>query len=233
MNKEKFLEELKKINISLTNKQLEQLEEYYQLLVKENQLYNLTSITKKEDVYLKHFYDSLTITKVINLNSQSLCDIGTGAGFPGIVLKIVYPNLNVTLVEATTKKCHFLELVINKLDLKNIEIINERVEILSINTREKYDIITSRAVANIKILLEMGISLLKVNGYFICLKGKVEEELVNIDNYYNKLEISLIKKEEFKLPIENSLRTILSYKKLKKTNNIYPRKYNDIIKKTI
>ena len=111
MNKEEFLKELHKINIKITNKQLEQLEQYYNILVEENKKYNLTSITNKEEVYLKHFYDSLTINKIIDLTNQSLCDIGTGAGFPGLVLKIVFPSLNITLVDATEKKCNFLKMV--------------------------------------------------------------------------------------------------------------------------
>ena len=109
MNKEIFLEELKKINITLTNDKLDKLQKYYEILITENQKYNLTAIIKQEDVYLKHFYDSLTLTKIVDLNTQSLCDIGTGAGFPGIVLKIVYPTLKVTLLDSTEKKCKFLK----------------------------------------------------------------------------------------------------------------------------
>ena len=96
MNKEEFIKELAKLDITLTDNQLNQLEEYYKILVEENNKYNLTSITNKEDVYLKHFYDSLTISKIIDLDNQSICDVGTGAGFPGLVLKIAYPNLNIT-----------------------------------------------------------------------------------------------------------------------------------------
>ena len=110
MNKEVFIKELEKLNIRINNQQLEQLEKYYEILVTENKKYNLTAITNKEDVYLKHFYDSLTITKIIKLDSQSLCDIGTGAGFPGIVLKIMFPNLKVTLIESNGKKCNFLNI---------------------------------------------------------------------------------------------------------------------------
>ena len=109
MNKETFIKELEKINIKLTAEQLDKLEKYYEILITENEKYNLTAITKKEDVYLKHFYDSLTLTKIIDLKDQSLCDIGTGAGFPGIVLKIVYPNLKVTLLDATEKNASFFK----------------------------------------------------------------------------------------------------------------------------
>ena len=127
------------------------------------------------DVYLKHFFDSLTLSKIINLNNQTLCDIGTGAGFPGMVLKIVFPNLEVTLVDSTEKKCKFLKLVIEKLNLTNIEVINARAEEYSKTTREKYDIVTSRAVAPLKHLLEYSIPLVKVNGNYIAMKITTSE----------------------------------------------------------
>ena len=233
MNKEKFIKELEKLNIMIDDYKLQQLEIYCDLLTLENKKYNLTSITEKNQIYLKHFYDSLTITKIINLNNQSLCDMGTGAGFPGLVLKIIFPNLKVTLIDATSKKCEFLRLVINKLNLKDIEVINTRTEEYSKNNREIYDIVTARAVAPLKHLLEYGIPLVKVNGYFIPLKANIQDEIINIDNYYNKLNIKLIKKQEFNLPIEDSKRTILMYQKQKPTNIIYPRKYQEIKKKEI
>ena len=187
MNKEEFLQSLNDINITLNNNQLQQLEEYYNILIEENKKYNLTSITNKEDVYLKHFYDSLTINKIINLTNQSLCDIGTGAGFPGIVLKIAFPDLEVTLVDSTEKKCKFLNIVISKLKLQNIKVINERAEIYSKNNREKYDIVTSRAVAPLKHLLEYSIPLVKIDGYYIAMKSNITEEIIGIENYEKKL----------------------------------------------
>ena len=156
-----------------------------------------------------------------------------GAGFPGLVLKIIFPNLKVTLIDATSKKCEFLRLVINRLNLKDIEVINTRTEEYSKNNREIYDIVTARAVAPLKHLLEYGIPLVKVKGYFIPLKANIQDEIINIDNYYNKLNIKLIKKQEFNLPIEDSKRTILMYQKQKPTNIIYPRKYQEIKKKEI
>jgi 16S rRNA (guanine527-N7)-methyltransferase len=233
MNKEIFIEELKKININISKEQLIKLEQYYQILIEENKKYNLTSITDKEQVYLKHFYDSLTITKIIDLSNQALCDIGTGAGFPGLVLKILFPNLKITLVEATGKKCHFLNLVISKLKLKDIEVINERAEIYSKSVREKYDIVTSRAVAPLKHLLEYSIPLVKVNGYYIAMKSDISNEIDNINNYESKLNIKEINKISFQLPKENSLRTLIKYEKLSKTNQKYPRKYTEIKKKSL
>jgi len=233
MNKELFLNELKKINIEPTEEQLQQLEEYYTILVEENKKYNLTNITEKEQVYLKHFYDSLTLSKIIELKNQSLCDIGTGAGFPGMVLKIMFPTLKVTLIEATEKKCNFLKKVINQLNLKNIDVINERAEIYSKQVREQYDIVTSRAVAPLKHLLEYSIPIVKVDGTYIAMKGDITKELEGIDNYEKKLTIEQQQILTFQLPIENSLRTLISYTKKEKTNPRYPRKYNEIKKKEI
>ena len=233
MNKELFIKEIKKLNVNLTDNQLQQLEMYYNLLVEENKKYNLTSITNKEAVYLKHFYDSLTITKIIDLNNESICDIGTGAGFPGLVLKIFFPNLKVTLLDSTKKKCNFLNLVIEKLNLKDIEVINDRAENYSKKVREKYDIVTSRAVAPLKHLLEYSIPLIKVKGYYIAMKSDITEETKNINNYYKLLNINEEKRIVFKLPLENSLRTLIKYKKNSITNLKYPRKYNEIKKKNL
>lgn len=233
MNKEEFIKSLKEINIEITETQLNQLEEYYNLLVTENKKYNLTAITEKEQVYLKHFYDSITLAKIIELKEQSLCDIGTGAGFPGLVLKIMFPNLKVTLIESNGKKCNFLNIVKEKLNLNNLTIINERAEIYSISNREIFDIVTSRAVAPLKHLLEYSVPTVKVNGHYVAMKSNIENETQNIDNYYNKLNISLEDKIIFNLPKENSLRTIILYKKTKETNKTYPRKYTEIKKKDI
>ena len=233
MNKEIFISELKKLNIHITKEQLDNLNTYYNLLIEENNKYNLTSITDIEQVYLKHFYDSLTLTKIINLSNQELCDIGTGAGFPGIVLKIIYPNLKITLVESNTKKCKFISLITQKLNLTNVTIINERAEIYSKKVREKYDIVTSRAVAPLKHLLEYSIPLVKVNGVYIAMKGKVDNELTNIETYYKKLSITETKKIEFKLPIENSTRTLILYTKNNITSLKYPRNYNEIKKRSL
>ena len=233
MNKEEFINELFKLNINITDKQLRDLDTYYHFLVEENEKYNLTNITEESAVYLKHFYDSLTITKIINLNNQYICDIGTGAGFPGMVLKIIFPNLKIDLLDATTKKCDFLNQLINKLELKNIYIINNRAELFSRKNREKYDIVTSRAVAPLKHLLEYSIPLLKIDGKFIALKSNITDELQNIGNYYKKLSLKNEKIIEFKLPKELSKRTIYEVTKANSTPSIYPRSYSQIKKKDI
>ena len=233
MNKEQFITEVSKLNINLTDTMLKQLDIYYKLLVTENKKYNLTAITEESQVYLKHFYDSLTLTKIINLDNQSLCDIGTGAGFPGMVLKIVFPNLKVTLIDATEKKCNFLKMVIDKLNIRDIEVINARAEEYSKTNRELYDIVTSRAVAPLKHLLEYSIPLVKVNGTYIAMKSDLTKELDGIENYEHKLNIYEQKILKFNLPIEDSIRTLIRYTKKDKTNSIYPRRYNEIKKKDI
>lgn len=228
MNKEQFKEELKKLNITLTKNQENQLEEYYNLLIEENKKINLTTITKKEDVYLKHFYDSLTIIKVIDLTKkETLIDIGTGAGFPGLVLKIVFPNLKVTLLDSLNKRINFLNKVIEKLNLTNIKTVNSRIETYQ---QEIFDIVTSRAVSKINILLELSCQLVKKEGFLILLKANALEELIESKNSLDKLNFKLIKKEEFLLPIENSLRTILKFQKIKTTPNKYPRNFAKIKK---
>ena len=233
MNKEQFINELKKINIDISVDILSKLDKYYQILVEENQKYNLTAITEENQVYLKHFYDSLCIIKIINLENQYLLDIGTGAGFPGLVLKIVFPNLKIDLLDSTNKKCLFLQKVIDTLELKNITVINARAEEYAKENREIYDIVTSRAVAPLKHLLEYSIPTLKVNGKFISLKSNIEEEIKNINNYYNKLYLSQEEIIKYELPYEHSLRTLYKVTKTKETPLIYPRMYSQIKKKDI
>lgn len=233
MNKEQFITETKKLGIDISVDTLKKLDRYYQLLVEENKKYNLTAITEEPLVYLKHFYDSLTIVKIIDLSNQYLLDIGTGAGFPGLVLKIVFPNLKIDLLDSTAKRCQFLQLVIDELELKDINVINARAEEYATSNREKYDITTSRAVAPLKHLLEYSIPTLKINGLFISLKSNIDEETKNIKNYYQKLNLSDEEIIKFELPYESSLRTLYKVKKTKSTPLIYPRQYSQIKKKDI
>jgi 16S rRNA (guanine527-N7)-methyltransferase len=209
MTDKMFIEELNLLGINPTTEQLSKLEEYYNLLIEWNSKMNLTRITDKEEVYLKHFYDSLTIKKIIDLNDyNTLCDIGTGAGFPGIVLKIFYPHLDIVLVDAREKKLKFLDEVIKKLNLKNIETKHIRAE----EYTNKFDIVTSRAVANIEKLMDYTMHLVKKNGKLIAMKGDISQELTEdvekrISKKYTIEEII-----EFNLPIENSKRSLISIK---------------------
>lgn len=234
MNKEEFIKELKALKISPTDDQLLKLNEYYLFLKEYNNHTNLTTIIDEESVYLKHFYDSLTIIKVINLDDiKSILDIGTGAGFPGVVLKIFYSHLELTLLDSNNKKTKFLNELIKKLKLSNINVINERSEIYIKKTRESFDLVTSRAVADLKILSELSLPFVKVGGYFIPLKADADKELEDAKYSINILGGKIILSEKFLLPIENSKRTILKIIKKNITPSIYPRSYDKILKKPL
>lgn len=231
MFKEEFISELEKLNIILTKKQLQQLDLYYMLLKEWNEKINLTAIIEENQVYLKHFYDSITLSKVIDLNRTiSLCDIGTGAGFPGIVLKIVFPSLKITLVDSLNKRINFLNLVIEKLELKDIIAVHGRMEEYAKNHIEEFDIVTARAVSHLSNLLEYGSIACKIDGNLIFMKSEVEEELKEAKNAIKVLNLKIDKVETFLLPFEQSKRTIVSIKKVSKTPNKYPRKFSEIKK---
>lgn len=229
MNLELFIEETKKLDIILTDEQLKKLEKFYNLLISWNEKMNLTRITEKEEVYLKHFYDSLTLSKVIDLNKKlTLCDVGSGAGFPGIVLKIAFPNLKITLIDSLQKRVNYLNEIIKELNLSDIEGIHTRAEDYAKNHREEYNIVTARAVANLRVLSELCIPMVKVNGYFIAMKANIEEELDNSQEILKQLDSKIEHIETFNLPVENSIRNIAKIKKAAKTNTIYPRKIDKI-----
>lgn len=231
MNIEQFKNELESINIIISQDQLAQLERYFELIVEWNQKINLTRIIEKEEVYLKHYYDSLTINKIIDLSKvNTLCDLGSGAGFPGIVLKILFPNINITLVDSLNKRVNFLNLVIEDLKLENIKAIHERIEDFSIKNPEKYDIVTARAVSKLNTLLELSIRTLKINGFFIGMKGDISREIIDSKNAINKLDLEVIEIMKFKLPIEESERSLIKIKKVKKTSKNYPRRMDQIKK---
>lgn len=231
MNKEEFIKNVELLGIDVKEEYLEQLEEYYNLLIEWNEKINLTSITDKKDVYLKHFYDSLTLYKATDLNKIiSLCDIGTGAGFPGVVIKIFFPDIEVTLVDALNKRIKFLEIVIEKLNLKKINTVHARAEEFAKSNIEKFDLVTSRAVAKLNILNELCIPMVKIGGYFIAMKAIIEEELNNSMVSIKKLDSTLESVISFSLPIENSIRNLIKIKKDRKTNRMYPRKFDKISK---
>ena len=233
MNKDRFISEVESLGIEITDNKLEQLEKYYELLIEYNKVMNLTGITEKEDVYLKHFYDSLTITKIIDLNKEnSLCDLGSGAGFPGIVIKIFYPNLNIILVDSLNKRINFLNTVIRELGLENIEAIHSRIEDYSKENKEQFDVVTARAVAPLNILLELGINLVNVGKYFIAMKGNIENE-PDYNNAIKKLNCRLGNIIKFKLPIEESNRSLIKIIKEKSTSKLFPRKYSEVKKRPL
>lgn len=210
MNKEEFLEELAKIGIKPTEEQLSQLDKFYHLMLEWNEKINLTRITAEKEVYLKHFYDSLTLNKVIDLkNVNTLCDVGTGAGFPGVVLKIVFPNLRITLIDSLLKRVNYLNEIIKELKLQDIEAIHSRGE----DYKGEFDVVTSRAVANIEKLVDYTMHLVSKNGVFVAMKGNIDKELTeSVAKKINK-KYRIIKLEKFTLPIENSERSLVVIKK--------------------
>lgn len=235
MNKEEFNKELEKLNIVLNKKQQEQLENYAKLLIEYNKHTNITAIKDINGIYLKHFYDSLTIIKIINFNKYENCnllDIGSGGGFPGIVLKIVFPHLNITLLDSNNKKSEFQKYIIEKLNLESITIVNDRAEKF-ITTNKDYDIVVARAVSNLNTLSEISIPYVKIGGYFIAMKGNAEEEIKNSLGAITTLGGKIIATEIFNLPHEESIRTLIKIEKINQTPVNYPRNYAQIINKPL
>ncbi|HHU21182.1 MAG TPA: 16S rRNA (guanine(527)-N(7))-methyltransferase RsmG [Acholeplasma sp.] len=223
---DKYLEEF-----ALSSEQLNKLDIYYKLLISENQKYNLTSITDKEEVYIKHFYDSL----IINLQGDEVIgDIGTGAGFPGLVLKIKYPHLKVYLIESNQKKCGFLNLVIESLNLKDVYVINARAEDLDSKYREFFDLIVGRAVSSMRIFLELSIPFLKVEGKVFVMKGKnYQTEVDESSSTLKTLNSEICDIIKYELPHKLGSRAIIKVLKKKQTNKLYPRTYNLIKNKPL
>lgn len=230
MNDKEFKEELSKLGIVLTSTQENQLEMYYNLLIEWNNKMNLTGITDRNSVYLKHFYDCITLIKAIDLTKNlKIVDVGSGAGFPGLVLKIVFPNLNVVLVDALNKRINFLNHVIESLKLENIVAIHDRIENYAKNNLEVFDLVTCRAVAKLNIISELCLPLAKVNGYFIPMKATIEDE-INDTKYLEVLKSKVESIITFNLPIENSVRNLIVIKKYGSIDKKYPRQYDKIIK---
>lgn len=220
-------DKLSEKGIELSDKQLEQLDTYAKFLVEYNEKINLTAITEYGEIIEKHFYDSIVCSFHKELKG-SLVDVGTGAGFPGVVLKIVYPDLSVTLLEPLNKRCVFINELIDKLDLKKIEVINVRGEDYSLKNREKYDFVTARAVTNLSALIEICGALVKENGYFMALRGK---------DGLSEIETATFALTQMGFEIENtyedylsdgSLRVCSFFKKIAKTRKSFPRKYSII-----
>ena len=231
MNKENFVNEVKKLGIELTEEQLKQLEMYCDFLLKQNEVVNLTAIKDEEGVYLKHFYDSLTIAKeIVAIDGKTLLDVGTGAGFPGMILKIIFPNLKVSLLDANNKKIKFLEQLAEMLEIKDIIFIHERAEEHFSIVGSSYDYVVARAVANLSVLAELCMPLVKEGGYFLSMKGQLEEEIENGKYAITELGGKIETINTFSLPIENSTRTIIKIKKEKETPSQYPRRYDKIVK---
>ncbi|MDT2815917.1 16S rRNA (guanine(527)-N(7))-methyltransferase RsmG [Vagococcus carniphilus] len=229
MKPDVFRQELAKIGIDLSDEQMTQFKIYYELLVEWNQKINLTAITELEEVYLKHFYDSITLATTLDLGkeSYSLCDVGAGAGFPSIPIKIVYPNLKISIVDSLNKRIKFLTLLCDELKLENVNLYHDRAETFGQDKahRESYDFVTARAVARLNVLSELCIPLVKKNGQFLALKAaKSEEEVQESKKAIATLGGKLADEIEISLPFSEDKRYIVVIDKKKETPNKYPRK---------
>ena len=218
-------------NIEVTDRQLQQFEKYADLLIEWNEKFNLTSITGREDIYVKHFYDSILPSLCRDLKG-SLADVGSGAGFPGIPLKIMYPDLEVTLIEPTGKRCTFLNEVISQLSLDKITVVNMRSEDYA-RENVRFDFVTARAVAELNILTELCLPLVKTNGHFIVMKGpKAYQELENASRAIRVLGGMVREVREIPLSSDQT-RVLIDIQKTSEHDPKYPRNYSQIKKKPL
>lgn len=221
------------LGIKLTDDQVSKFDAYYNLLVEYNKHTNLTRITSREDADIKHFLDSVIISKLLDFNqSISICDMGAGAGFPSIPLLIVFPNLEVTIVESQIKRVQFLEQLKEKLGIQ-FSIEHDRAESFANRSLQKFDIVTARALGELRLILEFGVPMLKIGGYFIAPKGsKYKEELDAAQHAIKVLSVKLVNQDTFDLPKDNGFRANLLFKKEKHTAG-YPRPFPVIKKKPL
>ena len=216
----------------LTNEQISKFERYLDLLLEWNEKFNLTAIVDKDEIEEKHFIDSIELIKYFDVKNKTLLDVGSGAGFPGIPLAIAEPSLKITLLEANGKRVLFLHEVVKELDLKNVEIIQGRAE--ELRTREKYDIVTARAVKELNVLLEICFYLVRLGGYFIAYKSSnIDEEISHAKRAFKLLQIDDFKKFDYLLPKCKNSRVFLGILKKNKTPKKYPRVYGEIIKQPL
>lgn len=234
MNEQQFKDLLAEHDIILTEKQEKQFRRYFELLQVWNERLNLTTIIQKEDVYEKHFFDCLTLSFENELNGKTLCDVGTGAGFPAIPLKIAFPDLHVVALDSMNKRMDFVKLVIEELGLEGIEVVVDRAEDYGREHREAYDYVTARAVSRLNVLMELSSPMVKVGGKFIALKGPLaKEEAAECDGACRELKLDLTKKQKIILPKSFGKRYNLIYTKLDYTPTKYPRDYNKMKKKPL
>ena len=232
MKENDFIQELMEIGIELNEKQIKQFSDYADFLLEYNSHTNLTAIRNRDDVYLKHFFDSLLISKFKKFENEKILDIGSGAGFPGVVLKIVYPEIKLTVLDANGKKCKFLEQLKLKLNIE-YTVINDRAENYVKSDRETFDIVVSRAVSAMPILSELALPFVKVNGYFIAYKGQIDEKIENGSFAIDTLGGKVTNIFSTNLPVEKSVRTFVFVNKKCKTEGIYPRLFDKMQKKPL
>ena len=214
-------------NFSLSDKQIQQLDLFYELLVEKNKVMNLTAITEFDDVLVKHFADSLSICTVLPSDVKTVCDLGTGAGFPGIPMAIAYPEISFTLIDSLNKRIRFLQEVVDALGLTNVTLVHARAEEAGRGKhyREHFDLVVSRAVANIATLSEYCLPLVKINGYFISFKsGDIKDEIEASGSAVKKLGGTMTEPVYFTIPETDISRSFLIINKEKNTPKAYPRK---------
>lgn len=234
--KEALVEKGAKVGLTFTEEQVEQFTKYNELLVETNKVMNLTALTEPEDVAVKHMIDSLLVYKKEAFNGKSLADVGTGAGFPGLPLKIYDPSIKLTLIDSLAKRLKFLEEVVQALGLTNVELVHARAEDAgqNIKLREKFQITTARAVANLPVLSEYCLPLTKVGGTFYAMKGnKYQEEAEDGKRAVKTLGGVIEKIEEVHLPDLDDTRAIITIKKINPTPKQYPRKAGTATKKPL
>ena len=232
MTIDEFITKAEELQIPVSAETAEKLERYAELLAEWNEKINLTAITEKGEVFEKHFYDSILPLSQYQLSGK-VCDVGTGAGFPGLVWKIIRPDLHVVLVEPTGKRCTFLKEVINELSVKGCDVVNERAEEHVKNHREEYDAVTARAVANLRVLSELCIPLVKKDGLFIAMKGmQGRAEAKEAEHAMSLLGAQLETTQDTSL-FSGDQRVNLYYRKVKASPSKYPRNYGQIKKKPL
>ena len=231
--KDYFKEGLEKLKISYDENKIEKTLRYLQLLLEYNSHTNITAIREEKAIIEKHFLDSLLLQSLLKDEDKNLIDIGTGAGFPGMMLAIFNEDKNFTLLDSVRKKTDFLELVKNDLDLKNVEIINGRAEEIIKDRREKYDVGLCRGVSDLTVILEYEIPFLKVNGRFLPQKMVGPGEVENSENALKILNSKIMKEHKFSLPFSKEERLIIEILKMKKTDSKYPRKTGIPLKKPL
>lgn len=229
MTPEEFKKSLEKQGIVLSDKQMNQFELYFKRLVEWNEKINLTAIVDKKEVYLKHFYDSLTLAFERDMTKEglTLCDVGSGAGFPSIPLKIVFPNMTISIVDSLNKRIKFLTELTTELGLDKVNLYHSRAEDFGQNKlyRESFDVVTARAVARLNVLAELCLPLVKQGGQFLAMKAaKSEEELLEAKKAIALLGGKVVAEREVSLPITYDERFIIEIDKKKQTPNKYPRK---------
>ncbi|SDC40493.1 16S rRNA m(7)G-527 methyltransferase [Pelagirhabdus alkalitolerans] len=228
MNEDRFFNALKDQGIELTTEQMNQFNMYYETLVEWNEKMNLTAITDRKDVYLKHFYDSITASFYVDFNKElSICDVGAGAGFPSIPLKICFPHLKVTIVDSLKKRMTFLNELANRLGLTDVAFYHDRAELFGKNKqfRHSFDLVMARAVAKMSVLSELCLPLVKTGGLFVAMKGpNAELELKEAENAIELLGAEVDQLVTFDLPDKQGERNIVTINKLRQTPKAYPRK---------